>query len=104
MESIFAMFPTVGAIAVICFLVGQTVKTTSIPTKFVPVIVAIVGAVLGLVGHFIGVLELANVGIFDAVATGIVSGLVSSGAFSLVKNITGAYPENDYAKSEQAED
>lgn len=101
METIFAMFPTIGAIAVICFVIGQGLKLTSLPTKFVPVLVAIAGAVLGVAGHFGGILELANVTIFDAIASGIVSGLVASGGYSLVKNLAGAYPENELSKKEQ---
>lgn len=104
MSEIFAMFPTIGAIAVICFAIGQALKTTKLPTKYVPVIVAILGGGLGVAGHYIGVLELANVGLLDSIASGIVSGLVSSGAFSLVKNITGAYPDNEYSKAEQTID
>lgn len=101
MEPIFAMFPTIGAIAVICFLLGEGLKLTNIPTKAVPELVAIFGAILGAVGHFGGVLELVNLSLLDAIATGIVSGLVATGGYSMMKNMTGAYPENDLSKEEQ---
>lgn len=101
METIFAMFPTIGAIAVICFLLGEALKLTTLPTKTVPVLVALAGGVLGVAGHFGGVLDLVNITLMDAIATGIVSGLVASGGYSLVKNLAGAYPENDLSKTEQ---
>lgn len=103
MEPVFAMFPTIGAIAVICFLIGEGLKLTSMPTKAVPEIVAIAGAILGVIGHSCGILELASLNILDAMATGIVSGLVASGGYSLAKNVTGAYPENDLSKADQRE-
>lgn len=101
MEAILGTFPTIGAIAVICFLVGQALKTTPIATKYIPVIVALLGGVLGVLGFMTGVSELQNMDIFEAIATGICSGLVSSGAYSLTKNVSGAYPENSLSKSEQ---
>lgn len=103
MNEIFTMFPTVGCLAVICFIIGQLIKLTPLATKYVPVIVAIAGGILGVVGQMAGVAELANMGIFDAIATGICTGLVASGGYSLVKNLTGAYPENELSKKEQNE-
>lgn len=101
MEAILGTFPTIGAIAVICFFVGQALKTTPIATKYIPVIVALLGGVLGVLGVMTGVSELQDMNIFEAIATGICSGLVASGAYSLTKNVSGAYPENSLSKSEQ---
>lgn len=101
MDNIFTMFPTIGCIAVICFLACQAVKLTSLPTKFVPVISAVVGAILGVVGQVLGIAELANVSILDAIATGICSGLVASGGYSLAKNLAGDYPSNELSSKEQ---
>ena len=104
MDKIFELFPTIGCIAVICFLIGQAVKLIpNLPTKFVPVIVAVCGGILGAAGGYLGIAELAEVSILDAIATGICSGLVASGAFSMMKNLTGAYPANDLSKKEQKE-
>lgn len=101
MEAILGTFPTIGAIAVICFLVGQALKTTPLATKYIPVIVALLGGVLGIVGSITGISELADMDMFQAIATGICSGLVASGAYSLTKNMSGGYPDNDLPKSEQ---
>lgn len=90
------MFATVGSIAVICMIIGQVCKMfNGLPTKFIPVIVAISGGVLGVLGYRLGVPELTDLNLFDAIATGIVSGIASSGAFSLYKNLTNQYEGND---------
>lgn len=101
MEQIMQMFPTIGCIAVICFIVCQVVKMTSLATKWVPIISAIVGGVLGVVGQMTGIAELADLQIFDAIATGISSGLVASGAYSLVSNASGSNPQNEFSAKEQ---
>lgn len=95
------MFPTIGCIAVICFIVCQVVKMTSLATKWVPIISAVVGGVLGVVGQMTGIAELADLQIFDAIATGISSGLVASGAYSLVSNAKGTNPQNEFSAKEQ---
>lgn len=101
MEQIMQMFPTIGCIAVICFIVCQIVKLTPLATKWVPIISAVVGGVLGVVGQMTGVAELADLQIFDAIATGICSGLVASGAYSLVSNAKGDNPQNEFSAKEQ---
>ena len=93
MTEIFNTFPTIGCIAVICFVFGEIVKLTPVPNSWTPVIVAIFGGVLGVIGQMTGVMMLQDLTILDAIATGICSGLVASGAFSLFKNISGAYDE-----------
>ena len=95
------MFPTIGCIAVICFIVCQIVKLTPLATKWVPIISAVVGGVLGVIGQMTGVAELAGLQIFDAIATGICSGLVASGAYSLVSNTKGDNPQNEFSAKEQ---
>lgn len=101
MEQIMQMFPTIGCIAVICFIVCQIVKLTPLATKWVPIISAVVGGVLGVIGQMTGVAELAGLQIFDAIATGICSGLVASGAYSLVSNAKGDNPQNEFSAKEQ---
>lgn len=101
MEQIMQMFPTIGCIAVICFIVCQIVKLTPLATKWVPIISAVVGGVLGVIGQMTGVAELAGLQIFDAIATGICSGLVASGAYSLVSNTKGDNPQNEFSAKEQ---
>lgn len=95
------MFPTIGCIAVICFVLCEFVKQFSIATKWVPVISAVAGGALGFAGMKLGIAELADVTIMDAIATGICSGLVACGGYSFVKNVSGAIPSNELSKKEQ---
>ena len=101
MDQIFSMFPTIGCIAVICFIVCQIVKMTPLATKWVPIISAVVGGILGVVGQTMGIAELAELQMFDAIATGIASGLVASGAYSAVSNAAGNNPSNEFSAKEQ---
>lgn len=101
MENIFQLFPTIGCIAVICFVLCEFVKQFSIATKWVPVVSAVSGGILGVVGMKLGISELAGISVLDAIATGICSGLVASGGYSFVKNVSGAIPSNELSKKEQ---
>ena len=91
MTELFTTFPTIGCIAVICFVFAEIVKLTPLNNKWIPAVVAVLGGVLGWIGQITGILELQNMTILDAIATGVCSGLVATGAFSLFKNISGAY-------------
>lgn len=101
MDLIFNAFPTIGCIAVICYLIGETVKCTPLPTKFIPIIVSVCGAILGCIGKLTGMVELVDMGYLEVIATGICSGLAASGAYSLYKNLTNTYPDNNLSKAEQ---
>lgn len=90
------MFATIGSIAIMCLIIGQLCKLIPpLPTKAIPVIVAFCGGVLGFVGFALGIPQLAELNMFDAIATGIISGIASSGAFSLYKNLTNQYEGNN---------
>jgi len=91
MTELFSTFPTIGCIAVLCFIFAETIKLTPLNNKWIPVCVAMLGGILGCLGQITGIMELQNMTILDAIATGVCSGLVSTGAFSLFKNISGAY-------------
>lgn len=89
-------FAEVGSIAVICLIIGQLLKLfKGLPTKFIPVIVAICGGALGVIGVQLGIPEFFDMNLYDAIATGVVSGIASSGLFSLYKNLSGAYEDNN---------
>lgn len=83
MNSIIA---TVAAITVISYLVGVACKTTGKIDKWIPVIVGTVGAVLGVVGLYT-MPDFPVQDVLNALAVGIASGLASTGANQIVKQL-----------------
>lgn len=74
-------------ITIICYLVGLAVKASGLDNKWIPIIVGVLGAVLGVLGMYFMPDFPAN-NIIDALAVGIVSGLASTGADQIVKQLT----------------
>lgn len=75
------------AILVICWLVGYGVKQIEgLDNKWIPVIVGVVGAAIGAVGYFTGVVPAQNY--LDAIVIGIVSGEASTGVHQVYKQLT----------------
>lgn len=77
----------VGALVVICYLIGETVKVSPIDNKFIPVIVGFCGGILGVVAMFTGMPDFPAKDIITAIAIGIVSGLASTGANQVIKQL-----------------
>ena len=76
----------VVAITVICYLIGIVAKTSPLDNKWIPCIVGIVGGILGVVGMYV-MPDFPAKDVLNAVAIGIVSGLASTGANELVKQL-----------------
>ncbi|MDD4516343.1 phage holin family protein [Massilibacteroides sp.] len=92
----FSTFVPIASIALICFLIGQAIKQIpKLPTKWVPIIVMTTGAILAVLGKVFAIPELVSMNVYDAIATGLISGIASSGAYSLYKNLTGQYEGNN---------
>lgn len=82
------MIATVGAITVISYLVGMACKAIdSVQDKYIPVIVGTVGAILGVIGLYT-VADFPANDILNALAVGIASGLASTGANQIVKQLS----------------
>ena len=79
-------FTEIAAIVVICYLIGEAVKVTVIDTKYIPVIVGVCGALLGVLA-FYTMPELNISNIMDAIASGIVSGFASTGVNQAYKQL-----------------
>lgn len=75
---------SVVGITVICYLVGMIAKATALDNKWIPVIVGIAGAILGVVGMNV-IADFPAADIINALAVGIVSGLASTGADQIKK-------------------
>lgn len=72
-----------GAIVVIAGLIGEAVKVSPIPNKYIPTIVGVAGGALGVVG-MIAVNNFPATDPLNAVAIGVVSGLAATGAHQVI--------------------
>ena len=85
---------SVAAITVICYLIAQGVKATSLDNKWLPVICGAAGAVLGYFGMLV-MPEFPASDALTAVAVGVVSGLAATGSHQIVKQLTGGGAANE---------
>lgn len=81
-------FATVAAIAVICYLCGHFWKISAFNDKWIPVVVGVLGGILGVAGFYIMPEYPAN-DILNAIAVGIVSGAGSTWANQLFRQLKG---------------
>lgn len=77
---------SVGAITVICYLVGEGVKLTPLGNRWIPLLCGIAGGILGVAGMVI-MPEFPAGDYITAVAVGIVSGLAATGVNQLGKQM-----------------
>ena len=77
---------SVAGITVICYLLGQIVKATGLPVKWIPCIVGVFGGLLGIAGLYV-MADFPAAEPITAVAVGIVSGLASTGVHQVVKQL-----------------
>lgn len=76
----------VAAIAVICYLVGMGLKAwDAFDDRKIPVLMGVVGAILGIVAYFLAPQLLPCDDIISAVAVGIVSGFTATGINQIYK-------------------
>lgn len=86
----FTTVGTVTAIVAICYLIGLAVKAIpSIKDELIPVIVGACGGALGVAGLYL-IPEFPASDILNAIAIGIASGLASTGANQIYKQLTKA--------------
>lgn len=78
---------TVAAITVICYLVGMGCKANGKVDKWIPVIVGVMGGILGVVG-WKTITGFPAEDILNAIAVGIASGLASTGINQIVKQLS----------------
>ena len=76
----------VAGITVICYLIGNIVKNTKLSDRWIPGIVGAAGGLLGLVGLYVMV-DFPAAEPLTAVAVGIASGLASTGAHQIKKQL-----------------
>lgn len=84
----------IASITIICLLVAQVIKATSLDNKWLPVICGVFGGVLGIVAlHIMPDFPAADP--ITAVAVGIVSGLAATGANQVWKQLLGNSENGD---------
>ena len=84
----FSQVGTVLAIVVIAYFVGLAAKAIKvIPDKAIPIIVGIVGGILGVIGMYV-IPDFPANDVLNAIAVGIVSGLASTGVNQVYKQAT----------------
>lgn len=77
----------IPVITVICFLIAEAVKATSLDNKWLPIICGVCGGILGVVALKV-MPEFPAVDILTAIAIGIVSGLGATGAHQVYKQLS----------------
>lgn len=77
----------VASITVITYIVGLAVRAGRVRRKWIPVICAACGAVLGVAGRFV-IPDFPAQDVISAAAVGIVSGLAATGADQAVKQMS----------------
>ena len=80
----FTGVASVIGITVICYLIGMVAKATVIDNKWIPVIVGVAGAILGVAGMYV-IADFPATDVINALAGGIVSVLASTGADQIKK-------------------
>lgn len=83
----FTGVASVIGITVICYLVGMIAKASSVDNKWIPVIVGVFGAILGVAGMYV-IADFPATDAINALAVGIVSGLAATGV-DQIKKISG---------------
>lgn len=82
-----SLIATVGAITVITYLIGMGIKAYGSLDKWIPVVVGTVGGILGVVGMKT-MPDFPAGDVLNALAVGIASGLASTGANQIVKQLS----------------
>ena len=77
---------SVAAITVICWLIGLIIKASPLDDKWIPCIVGIIGGLVGLLGWKV-MPDFPATEPVTALAVGIVSGLASTGAHQIYKQL-----------------
>lgn len=77
----------VAAITVICYLAGLIAKALPLDDRYIPIVCGVCGAVLGVVGLYLGLPDFPAGDPLTALSVGIVSGLAATGANQVFKQL-----------------
>ena len=82
----FLGIASIPVITVIVFLVGEGAKAANLADKWIPILCGVCGGVLGIVARYV-MPSFPGTDILSAIAIGIVSGLASTGAHQVYKQM-----------------
>lgn len=91
----FMGIAAVPALIVICYLVGEAVKTSRLDNRFIPIICGGCGAILGVLSMWL-MPDFPAGDYITAAAVGIASGLAATGANQVVKQLKGSGTNGDH--------
>lgn len=74
-------------IVVICLLAGLAVKASKIKNKWIPIIVGLLGGIIGAYSFYM-IPDFPADNVLAGIAVGIISGLASTGMHEAVKQLT----------------
>lgn len=77
----------VGSITIICYVIAMAVKATTLDNKWLPVICAVMGGLLGATGLYV-LPDFPAEDILTAISVGVSSGLAATGANQVYKQLT----------------
>ena len=80
---------TVISIMVICYLLGQGIKATPLPDKWIPFTLGCLGAALGVAGMYV-IPDFPAGNVMDALCVGICSAWASTGLHQTIKQSAAA--------------
>ena len=83
----FGDIVAIPVITVICFLIAEAIKATSLDNKWLPVICGFLGGVLGVVALYVSPGLIPTQDILSAIAIGIVSGFAATGVHQAYKQL-----------------
>lgn len=86
----FENYAAIPALVIIVYLVAEAVKLISNEklNKYIPIICGVFGGVLAVIAFFVCPAYINASNLFEAIATGIVSGLSATGINQIYKQIT----------------
>ena len=82
----FLGIASIPVITVIVFLIGEGAKAANLADKWIPILCGVCGGILGVVARYV-MPSFPGTDILSAIAIGIVSGLASTGAHQVYKQM-----------------
>lgn len=79
---------TVSSITLMCFLIAEAIKLTSLDKKWLPVICGGCGMLLGIGSFLLGVPDMPAQDIINAAIIGAASGFASTGVHQVYKQLS----------------